>query len=241
MSGRAIYDPTSGRCLWSEDSDSPGRALFNPLPALPPAVYVQMGVPWATWWTFGWDGPNSRYSSGGLSFPGDIWRCHVSGGSWVLHYELNSGGYMVAGADWTNDAAGAAPWDVFGYYSLVSVYPPETEYQYQRVRIVSTILQLSTSAYTNILPDGGTENFTLRLTAVGAKRVRVDSITYPDGFTGATWAGVLAPGEYHEEAVSASVAAYPPQAGYSGDIVVATNISPFMIGVSITNNNPGCD
>lgn len=29
MSGRAIYDPTSGRCLWKSTSVSPGRALYG--------------------------------------------------------------------------------------------------------------------------------------------------------------------------------------------------------------------
>ena len=241
MSGRAIYDPTSGRCLWSEDSDSPGRALFNGLPERPPNIFVQMGIPWAAWWTFSWDAGNNRYAAGNLMFLGSVWRAYVSGSLWVMHYELNNEGIQIAAADWHNDVAGVDPWDVFGYYSLVSVYPPGTEYQYQRVRIVSSILQLTTSAYTNVLPDGGTVSFTLRLTAVGAKRVRVDSITYPVGFSGPTWAGVLAPGEYHEVTVTATLAAYPPLVSLSGEIVVATNISPFFKFVSVTNHTVGCD
>jgi hypothetical protein len=241
MSGRAIYDPTSGRCLWSAGSVSPGRALYNGLPAMPTTIYMQMGIPWGTWWALGWDAGISKYASGGLLYPGDVWHCRMAGSAWVLHYELNSGGYMVAGADWTNDVAGSDPWDVFGYYTLASTWPTGHEYEYQRVRIVSTILQLSATAYSNVLPDGGTITFTLRLTAAGAKRVTVNGITYPTGFSGANWSGVLAPGEYHDVTVSATVAAYPPLVSNYGNITVATNIGPFYKFVALANHAGGCD
>ena len=231
MSGRAIYDPTSGRCLWSAASVSPGRALYNNLPAVPPSIYVkwQPGLPYLHW-----------IDTTGQFYNGLDWQNNIGqlGANW-RGFWTPSGYY--GSIDYTFEKTGnGTPWGVFGYYTATAACYG-LSLPTGLARVVSSVLLLTTSSYSNALPSGGSISFTLRIEAAGLKSIRVDSITYPSGFTGATWAGVLAPGEYHEETVTASVAAYPPAVTYGGEIVVSSNVDTFPIWVSLTNHEGGCD
>ena len=228
MNGRAIYDSATGRCKWSASSASAGRALCNPLPSRPATVYWQP-QPGFLWIPLAWFENAGWYYAYTAPGPGQVEiRAGTQTGKWrvtaIYVYPHNTA--------YTFERDGTRNWDVFGYYASTG-----NDFGWTRLgRMVSSVLVLTTTAYETLLPDGGQVSFTLRITAAGLKPIRVDGITYPAGFTGATWSGRLKPGEYHEEAVTASVPAYPPAVEYGGEIVVKANVGEFVLSLGLCNH-----
>jgi hypothetical protein len=248
MSDRVLCN-SNKRCIWSPDSQSPGRVLCLHVDTTYQHLYLGLIFRpgsiayWLTSYSYG-PRPSiyTWYIEGGFFFvslgkpnpafyPGtDTWETN-----WYIYLDTwsRAGIWKKRGTIVTGTP--------FGFYDLVYTNPPGSAYQYDQIlHIVSTILKFTVTYDVEFpLTSGGTVTTTIDILCEGIVPINIYNIIWPTPWSSAVFTPCMI--QPNETVTVSATVTLPPEAQEqrieSGLVLIEADVSAFKVIVDARNSD----